>query len=93
MPRQRPENQFQKVLFQIDINSESSIYQPLKIGIPLKAPIGPWLENCPRADSRKKIGRPAMISIRQYGTRNAPEKYNENGRIDSEKPKRTMWVQ
>lgn len=52
---------------------------PLKIGVIFHTPSPPMVKNCPTASSMKNIGIPAMITVRIYGTKNAPgQKHGES---------------
>lgn len=45
---------------------------PLNIGAILNTPKPPMVNICPNANSMKNIGMPANISVKKYGTKNAP---------------------
>lgn len=48
------------------------LHLPLNIGAILKTPSPPMVSICPNASSMKNIGIPANMSVRKYGTKNAP---------------------
>ena len=50
------------------------LYRPLNRGSSFQTEMGPREENCPRASSRKKSGRPARTSMMMYGIRKLASK-------------------
>ncbi len=71
----------------VELCSDNSTYStrtatvPLKMGDMAQTETGPTDENCPSANSRKKMGIPQHTSINTYGTKNAPAEQQRIHRV------------